>query len=292
MAKTRISAAYFKCAYEWLGRKIGLVRVDRLRIDEKYQRHLDNKSVQNKVDGFDPAALRTLVVAYRPDGYFYILDGQTRFTVMKDKDIQKQLHEQFGLKSTDWVSCEVHTLPNQKAEGGLFPKLNNAKAVGPIAKFKANLYCGAPNETKINDIVNRHHLVIQQGKGRPRHSDTRTRITSLGTLLSIFGTKGESVLEDTLYVLSNAFVYDNGKVMEVAVNQQWLKAVSYYLFNFGKEINAEGLVEALTGTDPLEVQKQCHAEAEGVRSDPWPIMAQWIGNKIQADRNNKRRKAA
>jgi hypothetical protein len=283
--RRRINSKFFKQKFEWEGRKVGLVHTSALRVDHEYQRFLDSKSVREKADlaNFDRRALRTIVTALRDDGYFYILDGQTRNAVTKLADIQKLL------ETPQWVSAEVHIDLTRKQEGNLFPLLNNFKNVTKTVKFKANLFAGASKEKAIVAVIHAHGLAIRfKGAGRP--TDNRTTITSLGTLDTIWSERGEANLDDTLYVVTNAFRLPTGKVQKGALMQQFLKGVSFYLYE--SKIDADTLLHALRGFDADVVLKAAQAATKNPRSDPWRALAEWIENQLAAQRSNRRRKAA
>jgi hypothetical protein len=68
-------------------RSIELVRPDRVTVDKRVQRPLDERRVNAIVDNFQPNMIGVPIVSARRDGTIVALDGQTRIAALCRKDL-------------------------------------------------------------------------------------------------------------------------------------------------------------------------------------------------------------
>ena len=102
---------------------LDFVAIDRLRIDERYQRAIERRGWQNieKIaDNFDWAKFSPLIVSRRSDGTFAIIDGQHRAhaaalcAVQQVPALISELTPQQEASAFSWINGSVTALtPNQ-----------------------------------------------------------------------------------------------------------------------------------------------------------------------------------
>ena len=121
---------------EMNGVRFASVPVGLLRIDESYQRPLDKNHVNTLAINFKKAYAGCLTVSYR-DGWFYIIDGQHRYSAALIKEIEA-------------LSCIIVTGLTSKDEAKMFKDLNiNHKKPDPYKLFKANVWNGDTSDPEV-----------------------------------------------------------------------------------------------------------------------------------------------
>lgn len=117
------------------------VNLDKLVVDGRYQRPVEEKRVAKIVGEFDPKLLGTLELSERKNGTFAIIDGQHRFEALK----------KVGRKT---VPALVHRGLDSKAEADLFARTNmGRKPLSPIQRFRAQVFAGDPRAVAISKLV-------------------------------------------------------------------------------------------------------------------------------------------
>lgn len=125
------------------------------RIDENYQRPIDNAHVNELANPFNRIYANCLTVSYR-DGYFYIIDGQHRFAAAKMN----------GIKA---LTCIVLTGLTSKQEAKIFKDLNmKHNSPNPYQLFTTNVWNGDPSDKEvavdmhIKRICDKHNIEVRK----------------------------------------------------------------------------------------------------------------------------------
>lgn len=137
------------------GKRIASIPVTLLRIDERYQRPVDTAHVNMLANNFDPVSASCLIVSYR-DGWFYIIDGQHRFTAAQMN----------GIKN---LTCIVFTGLTSKQEAKKFKDLNiNHRNPNPYQLYATNIWCEDATDKEvaidlhIKRICDKHNVEVRK----------------------------------------------------------------------------------------------------------------------------------
>ncbi len=118
---------------------------DQLDVDPAYQRQLDGRSHQlvNRIAaGWDWNLFQPLVVARRPDGRLYVVDGQHRLAAARQRGDVQQL------------PCVIFASTEPAQEADVFVKLNQERRpLSPYALYNAALATGEPAVLALDEIM-------------------------------------------------------------------------------------------------------------------------------------------
>lgn len=128
------------------------VPVERLIIDSRYQRPLNEHRIGRMIDDFRPAQLGTLEVSHRPGGQFAVFDGQHRLAALKA----------LGKKT---APCLVHEGIDAQEEADLFVRLQRERRPAtPVERFKAQLFSGDHEAAQIAGALTASGFKIGSGE--------------------------------------------------------------------------------------------------------------------------------
>lgn len=117
-----------------------------LQCDQNYQRGLVQSHIAKIVSTFEPRVLTPPVVTRRPDGSFWIVDGQQRVEALR----------RLGYTH---VWCQVIEVMTTADEARLFVQVNSgAKKLTAQELYKACVFRGTNVATAIEDTLNSHGL--------------------------------------------------------------------------------------------------------------------------------------
>ena len=144
-----------------------LLGVGLLQADMAYQRDLDPIHMNNIHNNFNPVRVGTLAVNKRPDGTFFIMDGQHRLQVLRWRNV-----------SSVW--CKVYEILPEE-ESGLITLLNRGqKRFNVRDRFRADLAAGKDKVWGLYHAVAAHGFTVDpQERSAPNH------IEALDTLLRL-----------------------------------------------------------------------------------------------------------
>ena len=129
-----------------LGQPIEVTRLDTATLHsagELYQRPVDLPYVHYLVDQWDWDAFRTLLVNQRPDGSYWLVDGQHRVLAIREK---------FGRDLVVW--CYVVHLPGPEQEAELYERVSGShNKLNPTVLFRGRLTRREPIAVDIDRIV-------------------------------------------------------------------------------------------------------------------------------------------
>lgn len=159
----------------------------RMRISPAVQRNLNHAWVDELASKFDLGQIGVFTVSHRPDGYFYVIDGQHRHAVLM----------RFGLDDYK-VSCMVYEGLTEEEEAARFLVRNNSLTVDGFSKYRIGVQAGQRREVEIESVVRELGLHVV---------NTRTvgAIQAPGTLAKVYERAGLDVLRRTLQIVRDSF---------------------------------------------------------------------------------------
>lgn len=134
-----------------------MLNVDDLNIDHTYQRPLHPNHVQKMATEFDLKRLFRIAVNQRPNGKYYILDGQQRVSAIK-------------LMGGDYVvDCVLYQLASVQEEAELYYQLNwDRKNPNAADRWKARLAQGDPGVVRIQRELDSVDIKLYNSTNMPR----------------------------------------------------------------------------------------------------------------------------
>lgn len=160
------------------------MRVDHDMYQRPLQRHVRTIAKNWNDDKCDP-----LMVNYRKNGFYYIIDGQHRFEAAKMR----------GMES---LVCTVFVGLSIKEEADLFTEQNEGtKKLSPFDTYKANLCRGEEIDTQIQEVCNKHGIVVERGTGTKK-------LKSVTAARGIVRTNGKENL-DWIFTMYDACGWNN-----------------------------------------------------------------------------------
>jgi hypothetical protein len=144
-----------------------LLNVDDLNIDHSYQRPADPNHIAAMAVNFDLKRLFRIAVSQRPDGKYYIIDGQQRVGAIK-------------LLGGDYnIDCVVYHLATIEEEAALYYHLNwDRKNPNSLDRWRARLVLGDPDVVRIQQELDYADLTLA------RSGSALRTIKAVGTLHS------------------------------------------------------------------------------------------------------------
>jgi len=203
--------------------------VEKLLVDEAYQRSLNKDRVERIVKGFNTRQFGYLKVSCR-GGKYYVIDGQHRLAAAK----------QLGYTS---LPCNVCEGLNQQTEADDFRvQQDNMSRIHTRDQFRAAVTANDDESVKIAKAVGDYGYTLQGFGIDAKSADC---ISSIGTLQRIVrgSADGFKVLDLTLYLVRLAWD-KQGKAARGFV----LSGTAAFVKRFvGNEFNYENFVKQLSG---------------------------------------------
>jgi len=171
--------------------KLAQVRLNTLRIDERYQRSRNEHKVNALRARFHPNACQPLAVSERQDGTRWLVDGQHRAAVLED----------LGVKT--WFAVLYQGLKPEH-EAAMWEAINTGQSKpNPQAKFKASLLQKDPEALAIQATCEARGYAIQLRRQSKKPSGTE--IQAIDGLLKIYRRMRKEGLHDVLTFISTAW---------------------------------------------------------------------------------------
>lgn len=162
--------------------------VDLIKIDDSYQRVVNDKIVRAIMRNYDNNRVDIKLVNYRPSrngGEFYILDGQHTLTVEKE----------LGHKT---LTCKVFIGLSKKEEAMLFSKQNEfRRSITAFAQFKAECVAKMEPAISIKKLCKNYGIEISQNQG----FTTSNTITSIRKCYEIVKKGGIDCLDFVIQLI-------------------------------------------------------------------------------------------
>jgi hypothetical protein len=162
-----------------------VIPLDRLHVDERYQRPIKPKKLQKMAAMWDPNLCGVLDVAADGDGNYAVWDGQHRLAVLR------------VLEKTEWVCSVSDKTPAEQADA--FIAINGAGVVRVTAleRHQAALFAGHQDAIEIEKAATEAGYEIGTA--------ARGRISAVGALNKAHRSYGHLALTDALTAIHVAF---------------------------------------------------------------------------------------
>lgn len=227
---TLLAETVIKNAYRIGNKLIAEVPISLMRIDDSYQRLVQN-NIKKLMRNWNDDECQALLVSYR-DGYFYIMDGQHRFVVANVKNISH-------------LVCEVYTGLTREEEAERFAKQNdNITRLTTYDTFKANLVYKEPTDMAIKRICDKYNITVKK-------SNCSKNLQSVSHARRIINDGGSGALEWIFSVISDA----NWEDFKQAYGSDMLDSLYYAMQMNSNDLvkTKQNLVSALSETNPIEI---------------------------------------
>jgi ParB-like nuclease domain len=175
------------------------VPIDRIVVDDRYQRELSSQVVNRIARNFDERQLGVLEVAARGDGTYAVFDGQHRLKALRQ------------LRHTV-APCMVHDDLTPEIEAELFVRLQRERRpVTPLDRFHAGLFAGSVEAQELKDAVEAAgYEIARHSGGDRRHVAMNNRIRAIVALERLYRTRGPAGVRSTLQFINEMWGHDEG----------------------------------------------------------------------------------
>ena len=168
------------------------IPVDKLKVDIRVQRELQDTHVDKLQKKFDPAAFGRISVSPREDGYYYVQDGQHRVALAKAVGLTE-------------VPCIVQSLESLRDEGRAFIKINeNSAKITGVDKYRIGVASEVVEYLRIKECVDYAGLRVGTGVNAINCVSCIYRAINQATLLSSIEANMRS-MKKTLYILNKCY---------------------------------------------------------------------------------------
>ena len=208
-------------------------------VTEQYQRVLNMKNVAGIVKNFDPAKLGVLVVSYRADGTYAVLDGQHRLTALR----------QLGYDATNCIVLEGMTV---QQEADYFRRQNeNKQSLRINDTFNASLWAEDAESLRIKALMDKYGF--RHGKsGQPMC------ICAIGALQRILRRFGDRVLELTLACIAATWPHDS-----TILRGEMLAGLGEFWRRYGEQLTVAQFEARMRKHLPLEMYQEARRRTQG-----------------------------
>ena len=208
-------------------------------VTEQYQRVLNMKNVAGIVKNFDPAKLGVLVVSYRADGTYAVLDGQHRLTALR----------QLGYDATNCIVLEGMTV---QQEADYFRRQNeNKQSLRINDTFNASLWAEDAESLRIKALMDKYGF--RHGKsGQPMC------ICAIGALQRILRRFGDRALELTLACIAATWPHDS-----TILRGEMLAGLGEFWRRYGEQLTVAQFEARMRKHLPLEMYQEARRRTQG-----------------------------
>jgi hypothetical protein len=224
-----------------------MLPIEKLFIDERYQRNLNIKMVKRITDNFDSKAIGVLTVSKRDFGYA-IIDGQHRYYAAK----------KIGIRA---LECEVFESLSLSNESKLFSTINMGRGnVKMIDQFRSMLVADDEDAKNIINILDSLELKIGKDSSNKGAKNT---IGCVGTLLEFYKKIGFNEFYQSLSLLKDAYSGDYR-----SLDQKFVGGFCIFFNKYNKEFSREEFLQKLSKVPISEIIRDARTvvEYDGVNS--------------------------
>lgn len=231
-----------------------VVLVEDLHVDTAYQRPLTT-FWQTVRDNFNPALVGTLIVSERKSGSKSIIDGQTRWTAMRELALPA-------------APCLIYEKLTKMDEARLFADLQTQRrAMRSYDRFRAELVAKRPKALEIAKITTDAGFEL----GIVETPNTVRAIAAFEYLWKF----DPDHLRDVLWVVKNTWGTEDRDALQASI----VRGLSHFL-RHQEGVDLDRLVDRLSAITPSMLIHRASALKEGGTVGGAPtIMAEAIGNE-------------
>jgi hypothetical protein len=131
--------------------ELELIRPSQVTYDPRVQRPEETNKLVDITDNFEPAAINVVSMSRRKNGILVCLDGQHRMKAAVANEYDEEVY------------AAVFAGLTMQQEAKLFRLLNNTTKVGAMALFNVAVTEKQPMALAIQDILDKHGLVMSNG---------------------------------------------------------------------------------------------------------------------------------
>ena len=214
-----------------------LIKAKEINVDPIYQRDEQKSMVKEIIRNFDYHKVNPVKVVLRSDRQYYAFDGQQTTIGLRSK---------FG--DNYLVPCMVYyDVTTWVDEAELFEGTNDKRAKRPVGiknMWKSRLARGEEKAVNIQRIAERNGLIVRASTG----GDNKGQIRALSSLDKIYDVYGESVLEEVLCIISQAWGGD-----PISLSASILYGMSIFADTYKGKYDRSRLIKKLHGTSPQTI---------------------------------------
>lgn len=219
-------------------RKYRFAQVNSSKIfsDQRYQRPVDPVRVKAIASEFDPDFVDPVKLSKRPDGKYYIFDGQHTLEVLKLMNGNRDLN----------VDAKIYTGLTFEDEARMFAKQDKLrKNVAPHERMKALYWAKDETVLALKTAVEGVGLTFDFTKEMaPR------KITSYDAAMKLFRRAGTEMFEEILSLIVEAWPGDGQ-----AFRQEIMNAVFVFMLHYGGDYDRAMAVKQFSKREPMEIIK-------------------------------------
>lgn len=142
--------ALFKNSQQVGGRVYIEMPLNHLRVDTEVYQRTTQKHWKHICQNWSSDKCDDLIVNYREDGYFYVMDGQHRLQAARAKGIES-------------LNCRCFVGLTIKEEAQWYADQNKGtKGLAPFDSYKANIVYGEPIDTAIKDVCSCYKVRVEK----------------------------------------------------------------------------------------------------------------------------------
>lgn len=209
-------------------------------VDPRYQRQPSTLTIDRIAADYRVELAGAIEVSHREDGHYVVLDGQQRVLGARKAGVQ-------------YIRAIVHTGMSLEDEARRFVELNTLRTKPKtLAIFHAKITAGDAVARQIVDIVESEGMTVARHEGSHATKNAAV-ITATGSLETIYGAGGGSLLRDTLRVCKTAWPDDYR-----GMTARLLRGVASVIFAYSGHPNfsRSDMVERLAKTPALVIEQR------------------------------------
>jgi len=246
------------------------IEVDKIGVEETYQRPLDLNKVEDMVKDFTWRLFGALVVVPQADGTYHAADGQHRLEAAR-------MHPMVS-----FVPCVIVKAEDIQEEASVFVGVNrNRKAVTSLELFFAMLTAGDDDATTILQVCQRAGVRIPKHPGKPhKPGDT----VAIGVIQAVIGRRGAMRARQYLEILAQAGF--------APISANLIKAVEHIMNDdeFSGWVTLEDVGETLKAGGAIDIEAKRFAQTH--RVPLWQGLANVIFQRTRKKRPAQTGRAA
>lgn len=239
------SLAFLNTAVEIGNKVFCCIPIKLLKIDhEMYQRPLQ-KSFKYILDNWDNDKCDPIIVNYRGDGYFYVIDGQHRTVAAETKGVAQ-------------IVCDVFVGLTLEEEAELFAgQYDGNTKLNPIDSYRANIIRGEEVDTIIKGVCDKYGVSITRDNA-PKTLRSLTVVRRIVRPTKGLSDKSQSAMENAKIVdwMFDIFKQSGWEDYRDTYNADIMQSLWYIWRNNKEMLNTakDKLIDFFKTSSPKEIK--------------------------------------